>query len=568
MVNTLLHRPVHIDRLDRAMLFAGDVMSEDKRVNYTRLMINLDHIEINNRKIKYELPVEFYSRSHETMLGKRVLIKGVIKRSRNPYQVSILSGYVLNIEDQPIFFGNIIYSARRYILNVFGKLFNPLQCNLAEALILGGSGRIETDMKDIFSRAGILHILAVSGLHVGFVCAFIGVLLFFVPVPARLKFIVMMLVLVLYAGLTGFRSSVCRATIMAFLFGLGLLAQRNVDRIHITNMTALAFLVFNPSLLFDIGAQLSFAAVYGIFTLFPLLESRIIKRIKFRIIRIMAVPVGISLSAQIFVAPLLIYYFHRLPTTAVITNFLIVPLASICVFLLFIILISHIVSVFCAQCIAFLVSQLFTTLTYIAKFFAYLPFSVLAFPMSPLFIPFWYLLIIRKTRRWAVYSLIIVLWLFAVLNFPDYLIVRATPYGILMTTRQGHLLISQKCSTVNTARLLSQHHVGGLDYLIAPYSFFPVREKFIRVSDGLHVQYITLGHMTVKRNGGMEISFGERLIYRDDPQQNQTSTTQITYYTITNGHKTYHFSAPCNGSILDQMLVDVRTVICKIAILF
>ncbi|MGB3341101.1 MAG: ComEC/Rec2 family competence protein [bacterium] len=568
MANTLLHRPVHIDRLDRAMLFTGNVISEDKRVNYTKLTINLEHIQINNRFIKYGLPVEFYTRLDETMLGKKVQIKGIIKKSYNLHKPNVLTGHVVNIDEQSIFLGNIIYSVRHYILHVLSKLFNPQQCDLAKALILGGSGRIGSDMKDIFSRAGILHILAVSGLHVGFVCAFISAFLFLIPVSTRLKFSAIMVVLILYAGLTGFRPSVCRATIMAFLFGLGLIVQRNVDSIHITNMTALIFLIFRPSLLFDIGAQLSFAAVYGIFTLFPLFNSRIIKRIKFRVLRMMAVPIAISLSAQVFVAPLLIYYFHRLPTMAVITNFLIVPLASVCVCLLFIILTSNAFSIFCAQCVAFLVSQLFTSLMFIARFFANLPFSVLTLQMSPIFIPFCYLLITRKARRWAAYSLITLICLFTLVGFSDCLVIRATPFGILTTTKHGHLFITQKCSCINTARLLSHHQIGELDYLIAPRSYFPTGKKFLEMSDRLHTQYITLGQLLVRIGCNLEIFYRDRQIYKYDFKNDLSSTPQLIQYIVTDGSKTYHFTAPYSCSILDQMIIDVKTAVFKIATLF
>jgi len=568
MANTLLQRPLHIDGLDRAMIFTGDVISEDKQVNYTKLTINLGHIQINDRVITYRLPVEFYSELDETMLNRKVQIKGVIKMSRNVHKPNVISGHIINVDEQSIFLGNIIYSARHYILETISKLLNPQQCDLAKALILGGSGRIGSDMKDIFSRAGILHILAVSGLHVGFVCAFIGALLFFIPISIRLKFCLIMAVLILYAGLTGFRPSVCRATIMAFLFGLGLLIQRNVNSIHITNIAALGFLIFRPALLFDVGAQLSFAAVYGIFALFPFFEGKIIRRIRFRLFRIMAVPIAISLSAQVFVAPLLVYYFHRLPTMAVITNFLIVPLASVCVCLLFVILGSRVFSVFCAQCIAFLVSKLFTSLMFIARFFANLPFSVLNFQMSPLFMPFCYLLIARKTRRWAVYSLVAVMFLFTLVGFSDCLVIRATPFGILTTTKHGHLFISHKCPYINTARLLNHHHIGELDYLVAPRAYFPIRKEFLEISDRLHTQHITLGQMIVGIGGDVEISYRDQPVCKYDFEDDCPPSPQVIHYIVTDGRKSYHFTAPYSCSILDQMIIDGRTAILKIATLF
>ena len=384
-------------------------------------------------------------------------------------------------------------------------MFDPQKCDLASALILGGSGRISDETKDLFSRAGILHILAVSGLHVGFVCVFVSTLLFFIPVSMRWKFAMITLVLFLYSGLTGYRPSICRASIMAFLFGLGLIAQRNVDRIHITNTTALAFLVFKPSLLFDIGGQLSFAAVYGIFTLFPIIETKFINTIKLKFLRVMMVPLAISLSAQIFVAPLLIYYFHRLPSMAVITNFLLVPIASICVFLLFFILISQVIHVLFAQCVAFIVSQLFIVLLFIAKFFASLPFSTFILHISAIFIPVYYLLISRKTRRIAIYGFVILAYFFTLTGFIDCLIIRATTFGVMVTTKSGHLFVTDQCQSINTARLVSHHQIGDLDYLIAPRSYYPSKEMFFKLSDNMHTQQITFGQMSMKKGRQLEI---------------------------------------------------------------
>lgn len=568
MMNVLLHKPIQFDHGGRAMVFVGDVIGEDQRANYTKLKINIEHIMVNDKVVGLAIPVEFYTRETETLLGQRICINGVIKGSKRQHKPNILIGRIDDVSERSMLLGSVIYAVRHYIVSVLRDMFDTGQRDLALGLILGGSGRIKSDFKDILSRAGILHILAVSGLHVGFVCAFAGVLLFFIPIPAKLKFVIMMLILGLYAGITGFRPSVCRATIMAFLFGLGLILQRSVDRVHVVNIVALVFLIFEPSLLFDVGAELSFAAVYGIFVIYPVLKNKIIDRVLIKAYKVLLVPIAISFSAQVFVAPLLIYYFHRLPTLAVFTNFLIVPVVSVCIFLLFLILLLSTFSFFCVHYFAFVVSCLFTLLAWIARFFAGLPFSTLALSMSPVFLPFCYMLFPRKTRRWAVYAMLCIAFIFSIAGCVDCLVIRAAPFGTLLTTNQTNIFVTAKCPSVNTARFLSQHNIIDLDYLIAPRFYYPIKEKFFKKSDVLHTQYITLGQVLIKVGQDLEIQYRDQQVYLRSSQVVSEATTQYVRYVITDGDKSYGFSAPSNCSFLGQMIIDLKTAVFRIATLF
>jgi ComEC/Rec2-related protein len=563
MINVMLHRPVQIGDLQRKAVFTGDVISEDERGDYTKLSIKLVSVQINGQTIKYRLPVEFYTRTHDTKLGRRIQIKGALKSPASIYKPHTITGYIENDGAASFFLSKMIYPLRHYISEVFSRVFDEQQCALAKSLVLGGSGRIQKDVRDIFSRAGVLHILAVSGLHVGFVCVFIGLLLIFIPVSARLKFIIIMLVLILYAGITGFRPSVCRALAMAFLFGVSVLVQRNVDRIHITNMALLGFLIFDPSLFFNISVHLSFAAVYGIFFLYPFFENQLIHRLKSRMLRMAVIPMIISLCAQLFVAPFVVYYFHRLPTLAVFTNFLVVPLASICVCLLFAILIVNIFSIFCAQCLGFLVAQLFRLLLFITGLITQLPFSTVTLRISPVFIPLYFLFFCRNTRRTAAYAFVILLSLHTLVGFSDCLVIISAPAGILVSNANEHIFVTDKCSTIDTARLLDQFQIGELDLLIAPSAYFPEHREFTAISDRSHIQYITAGGIFMKIGRSLEV------FYRGRPVRSYTCLCRHDDIkcTVTNGIEVYGVSVPDNCSIMDQIILDARLMILK-AIMF
>ena len=241
MINTSLNTPVRLTYQGRDSTFSGTVIREEHREFYVKLLINIDEAIINNRIINYKIPVEFYTREHKTYLGRKLLIKGRIKNSKFANRPNLLSGNIIETDPRDTFLGGVLFSVRGYIDSMLKSLLMNEHYDLGTGLILGGSGRLKKDLKNVFVRAGVLHILAVSGLHVGFVCMFVGFILIFIPISARIKFFIIMLVLCLYTGITGFRPGVCRATLMAFLFGLSLILQRNVDGVHIINITAIIF---------------------------------------------------------------------------------------------------------------------------------------------------------------------------------------------------------------------------------------------------------------------------------------------------------------------------------------
>ncbi|GAH88017.1 unnamed protein product [marine sediment metagenome] len=93
---------------------------------------------------------------------------------------------------------------------------------------------------------------------------------------------------------------------------------------------------------------------------------------------------------------------------------------------------------------------------------------------------------------------------FSIAGFTDCMVIRAAPFGALVTTNQSSVFVTIKCSSVNTARFLSQHNITDLDYLIAPRFYYPVKERFFKYGDVLHIQRITLGQMLIRRANKQE----------------------------------------------------------------
>lgn len=541
-------------------------MGEDHFEQYTKLLVDVKKVFLKHDTVDYYVLTTFYTPTRATYLGKILLIKGTIRPAPSADRPHILTGSIIGSYPPENVLSTIFYNVRNYVDASFKNIFNPEQYNVASGLILGGSSRIGEELREIFARAGILHILAVSGLHVGFVCFFIGLILVFVPVSSKVKFAIMMLALLLYAGITGFRPSVCRASAMAFLFGLAIILQRNVSPLHVLNLTAVIFLLVNPLLLFDVGAQLSFAAVYGILFLYPRIDTLLIKKIKRRLPQKIAMLMAISFSAQIFVSPLLIYYFHRLPTLAVISNVIIVPLASMAVFLLISCLFIGIIFMPVAKIIAIVITVLLTTLVTISKAFAHIPFSTVALSTSPVILFLIYLIFPRKTRGFAIVSILIVLTLFAIASLAHHVIIKVTPTGALISMPSGTTIFitPQHASTANAA-FLTNESIDRVDYLIAPNKLYPTEKKFLALPERLYFKRVALGELSITMERDITIAYyGQRIIL----DRERGSDKDKLRYIITDGRDIYRLDTALHGSVLDHMSTDVRVLFTKLRLLF
>jgi competence protein ComEC len=416
------------------------------------------------------------------------------------------------------------------------------------------------DLKDVFSRAGVLHILAVSGLHVGFVCLFVSSIILFIPLSHKIKFIIVMLVLLIYAGVTGFRPSICRATLMAFLFGLAIILQRNVDGIHIVNIVAIVFLIINPLLILDVGAQLSFAAIYGIIFLYPMIEKRLIRRVKNRYLRLALTAMAISFSAQAFVSPLLIYYFHRLPTLAVFSNLIIVPLASITIFLLFLSLMFSIFLIPLAKIIIFPISLLLNFLVSVSRFFADLSFSSVSLIISPVFLLVVYFLYPNKTRKLAIYLLLMAALVFSLSTFSNSVVIRISKDGTFITMPGGETVF---VTSKNKTNLLFMYGLDKVDYLIAPKRFYPVKKDFFVLPEDLHFKEIKIGEMNIDLRKNLMLKYRDFIKNLSDDNFEKEGLI----YMITDGKHVSQFETNLYKSIIDQITVDIRILYFKLKLM-
>jgi len=201
---------------------------------------------------------------------------------------------------------------------------------IIQALVLGEKKDIDKNLYTEYAAAGAVHILAVSGLHVGIL---FFILTFLFRPLSRWKFgiyfqaILIVLLLWGFALLSGLSPSVTRAVTMFSFFALAKLFERDPNSINTLFLSFLTLLIINPLWLFQVGFQLSYFAVFFIVWLQPLFYK--VGYSKYRIVRKIWAIVSVTICAQIGVLPLTLYYFHQFPGLFLLTNIIILPFLTI-----------------------------------------------------------------------------------------------------------------------------------------------------------------------------------------------------------------------------------------------
>lgn len=223
---------------------------------------------------------------------------------------------------------------REQALNLVDKNFSEETAPIAKALLIGFKQDLDSESKQAFARSGLSHIMAVSGLHVGFIVAPFWLLIPFFWTKKYGKIIGLIFLIVLlgiYAGITGFPSSVLRASVMAGFLTVGKLYNRLNNSLNFMAAAAIVLLVFNPSDLFDIGFQLSFAAVLIILLILPSLQASLPYWMRTRWYGKPLMVMVISVVVQFGLYPLQVFYFGEISLVSPLANALFVPLLGIVV---------------------------------------------------------------------------------------------------------------------------------------------------------------------------------------------------------------------------------------------
>jgi competence protein ComEC len=203
--------------------------------------------------------------------------------------------------------------------------------SLASTLILGYRADLNKDLIEAYAKTGTMHVLSVSGMHVGIV--FLVLSFFLKAMNKNKKLILIRLIIIIgviwfYSLLTGFSPSVCRSALMLSFVVLGKAINKNQNTYNLMAISAFFLLLYDPFYLFDVGFQLSYLAVAGLVYFHPIIYSAFY--IKNKILDYIWSYSALSIAAQLATFPISVYYFHQFPMYFLLSNLLIVfPVALI-----------------------------------------------------------------------------------------------------------------------------------------------------------------------------------------------------------------------------------------------
>lgn len=292
--------------------------------------------------------------------------------------------------------GNKFYAVILKIKNRLQKNIDKTipapQSGLLSGLLLGGDDKLSKEMQTNFSRTGLTHIVAVSGYNVTIIAEYLMLLGIFLGLWRKQAFWFAMVGISLFVILVGFPASAVRAGIMGSLLLWAMKNGRLANARNAIIFSAGIMLLINPLLLrYDIGFQLSFLATIGIVYFSPFLESKMIK--KHRAFGIWEILI-LTLSAQVFVLPIILYNFQNLSLISPLANVLILPIIPLTMFLGFMLMIFQFIFPPLAVVLAWLTFLPLKYETTIIQFLAKLKYSSLGIEnFSWYWMGLWYIII-------------------------------------------------------------------------------------------------------------------------------------------------------------------------------
>lgn len=326
---------------------------QEKAKSY-KATANANEVIINNQQQKTEGKFLIYfsksNKSEKLKYGDRIVVNKLlspISNSGNPaafdyaqyaafhnlyHQVYLKENdWILLSSKNKSAWHSFIFSIRRKVISIIDKYLGKNdESSIAKALLIGYKVDLDKDLLQAYSDAGVVHIIAISGLHIGII--YLILLWLFSILPFRKKSKLLRLFLILtglwfFVLLTGASPSAVRAAIMFSFIIIGSAFNRTGSVYNSIAASAFLLLCFNPYFLWDVGFQLSYLAVLGIVIAYKPVSNRFYFQNK--ILQKGWQLCSVSLSAQLFTFPLCLYYFHQLPLLFLLSNLIAVPLASL-----------------------------------------------------------------------------------------------------------------------------------------------------------------------------------------------------------------------------------------------
>lgn len=356
-----------------------------------RMNLSLEDGKIKVLKINNKYPLKnIYGKLGYKENGKYegyFLVKS-IKEYKNTYFVELEDVKSTKIEDNFL---------ERYLQTLFNRAEEDYSYgtkNINRAILLGDNTRIKKDLKDKIRYIGLSHIFAMSGLHIALVIAIFYFIFKKTIKNKRLIEILLLVSITLYYLSVKESPSFTRAYIMAVVYLLGKLFYEKVDLGKTLFVSAVVSILINPTVIFSISFQLSYGAMIAIAYIFPYVRK--INYKKFKILDYIL----FTTTIQIFLIPITVYYFNSVQFLSVISNLILLPLASFYITVNYIALFLE--NFYLSFLLKPIIEILYKILIYLIDFFAELPYLSVEYENKNLmyiYIVFLVIIVIYKNKK-------------------------------------------------------------------------------------------------------------------------------------------------------------------------
>jgi len=258
--------------------------------------------------------------------------------------------------NSPSFLSYLLTGFSDYLNSALKENLTGRDLAIAQALILGDKSLLDSETKNAFTNTGAMHILAVSGMHIGLILyLFLAVFGFFPQVLSKKQATICIVIFLwIYALITGFSASVIRAVLMFTVLALSQISSKQHDSLNTLFFSAFILLLLNPLYILDIGFQLSYLAMIGIFLFYPMIEKLLV--VKLFILKELWQGTALGFAAQLMTTGISLFYFHQFPNYFVLSNLGLMFFSSIVIglgFFLFLVRYIPILSQFVGVLLAF-----------------------------------------------------------------------------------------------------------------------------------------------------------------------------------------------------------------------
>ncbi len=377
--------------------------------------------------------------------GDKIIFKGRISEIKNPGnphefnykkylhrkgingQIYLIPNHWKFVEHHranPIF--DFAFTARNKLENIYKKYgFSGNELSVLQALTLGDRSDINDEIKQSYVASGAMHILAVSGLHVGIIYWLFNFLLSFlnklkiknISIGKQIKALMLILIIWSFAILSGLSPSIRRAAVMFTFIIIGKALNRHINIYNSISASAFILLIINPYQITEVGFQLSYAAVSGIIFFQPKIAALI--NIKNKILYYLWSLTAVSIAAQISTFPITLYYFHIFPTLFFVSNIIVIPSAIAILIGAFFLLITSSLP-YIPNIIAFVLKDILRILNISVSYIEKITFSTIkniSFHIEDLILAFLFIMsgtvfiLLKKVRALQTAIFLLIIWI-------------------------------------------------------------------------------------------------------------------------------------------------------------